>query len=146
MFPRDRTAGHLSGSDRATRCPTGESPALCPERSRRAPALWRRGEVQLDRLAASARARLGGEFSAAGLKDQSRDLLGAVDADPGAEHPAARAVATRLVRRQSEALAHHASTLATVRRAVNPQCARPQESPLSLSLAARSATPSAREA
>src|SRR5262249_24445324 len=45
--------------------------------------------------------------------DQRRDLLGAVDADPGAEQPAARAVATRLVRRQSEALAHHASTLAS---------------------------------
>src|SRR5262249_7984189 len=56
---------------------------------RRAPALWRRGEVQLDRLAASARARLDGELSGAGLEDQRRDLLGAVDADPGAEHPAA---------------------------------------------------------
>jgi hypothetical protein len=33
-----------------------------------------------------------------------------IDADPGAEHPAARAVATRLVRCQSEALAYHAST------------------------------------
>src|SRR5215472_14710041 len=51
--------------------------------------------------------------------DQRRDLLGAVDADPGAEHPAARAVAIRLVRRQSEALAHHASTRAAARRAVN---------------------------
>src|SRR5262245_51976586 len=90
--------------------------------SRRAPALWRRGEVQLDRLAVGTRARLGGEFSGAGLEDQRRDLLGAVDADPGAKHPAARAVATRLVRCQSEALTHHASTLATVRRAVNPQC------------------------
>src|SRR5215831_18965074 len=60
-------------------------PALCLERSWRAPALWRRGEVQLDRLAAGTRARLGGEFSGAGLKDQRRDLLGAVDADPGAE-------------------------------------------------------------
>ena len=48
----------------------------------------------------------------AGLKDQRRDFLGAVDADPAAEHPAARAVAIRLVRCQSEALAHHASTLA----------------------------------
>ena len=75
----------------------------------RAPALWRRGEVQLDRLAAGTRARLGGELSGAGLKNLHRDLLGAVDADPGAEHPAARAVATRLVRCQSEALAHHAS-------------------------------------
>ena len=55
----------------------------------------------------------------AGLEDQRRDLLGAVDADTGAEHPAARAVATRLVRCQSEALAHHASTLAAARRAVN---------------------------
>ena len=68
----------------------GRGPALCLERSRRAPALWRRGEVQLDRLAAGTRARLGGEFSGAGLKDQRRDLLGAVDADPGAEQPAAR--------------------------------------------------------
>src|SRR5262249_16643839 len=85
-------------------------------RSRRTPALWRRREVQLDRLAASARARLDGEPSGAGLQDQRRDLLGAVDADPGAEHPAARAIATRLVRCQSEALAHHASTLAAARR------------------------------
>src|SRR5262245_59814484 len=46
---------------------------------------------------------------------QRRDLLGAVDADSGAEHPAARAVAIRLVRCQSEALAHHASTLAARR-------------------------------
>src|SRR5262249_47813595 len=76
----------------------GRGPALWLERSRRAPALWRRGEVQLDRLAAGTRARLGGEFSGAGLKDQRRDLLGAVDADPGAEQPAARAVATGLVR------------------------------------------------
>jgi len=91
----------------------GRGPALCLERSRRAPALWRRGEVQLDRLAAGTRARLGGEFSGAGLKDQRRDLLGAVDADPGAEQPAARAVATGLVRCQSETLAHHASTLAS---------------------------------
>src|SRR5262245_38603269 len=82
-------------------------------RSRRAPALWRCGEVQLDRLAAGTRAGLGGEFSGAELKDQRRDLLGAVDADPGAEQPAARAVATRLVRCQSEALAHHAFTLAS---------------------------------
>src|SRR5262245_46605480 len=88
-------------------------PRLCLERSRRAPALWRRGEVQLDRLAAGTRARLGDEFSGADLKDQRRDLLGAVDADPGAKHSAARAVATRLVRCQSEALAHHASTLAS---------------------------------
>ena len=86
----------------------GRGPALCLERSRRAPALWRRREVQLDGLAAGTRARLGGEFSGAGLKDQRRDLLGAVDADPGAEQPAARAVATRLVRCQSETLAHHA--------------------------------------
>jgi hypothetical protein len=26
MFPRGRTAGHLSGSDRATRCSTGQRP------------------------------------------------------------------------------------------------------------------------
>src|SRR5262249_1812015 len=95
--------------------------ACCPvlsrylERSLRAPALWRRGKVQLDRLAAGTRTRLGGELSGARLKDQRRNLLGAVDADPGAEHPAARAVATRLVRCQSEALAHHASTLAAAR-------------------------------
>src|SRR5262249_34706601 len=78
-------------------------------RERRAPALWRGGEVQLDRLAAGARARLNGELSGAGLEEQRRGLLGAVDAHPGAEHPAARAAATRLVRCQSEALAHHAS-------------------------------------
>ena len=99
----------------------GRGPALCLERSRRAPALWRRGEVQLDRLAAGTRARLDGELSGGGLEDQHHGLLGAVDADPGAEHPAARAVATRLVRCQSQALAHHASTLAAARRAVNPQ-------------------------
>src|SRR6266404_9112696 len=89
------------------------------ERERRAPALWRGGEVQLDRLAAGARARLDGDLSGTGLEDQRRGLLGAVDADPGAEHPAACAVATRLVRCQSEALAHHASTLAAARHAVN---------------------------
>jgi len=94
-------------------------PTLCLERSRRAPALWRGGEVQFDRLTASARAWLDGELSGSGLEDQRRGLLGAVDADPGAEHPAARAVATRLVRCQSEVLAHHASTLAAARRAVN---------------------------
>src|SRR5262249_11179294 len=81
-------------------------------RERRAPALWRRGEVQLDRLAAGARARLNGELSGAGLEDLRqdlrRDVLGAVDADPGAEHSAACAVATRLVRCQSDALARHA--------------------------------------
>src|SRR5947208_425171 len=88
-------------------------------RERRAPALWRGGEVQLDRLAAGARARLDGDLSGAGLEDQRRGLLGAVDADPGAEHPAARAVAARLVRCQSEALARHASTLVAARRAVN---------------------------
>ena len=86
----------------------GRGPALCLERSLRAPALWRSGEVKVDRLSASTRARLGGELSGAGL-----DLLGAVDADPGAEQPAARAVATRLVRCQSETLAHHASPLAS---------------------------------
>src|SRR6516225_7241160 len=80
------------------------------ERERRAPALWRGGEVQLNRLAAGARARLDGDLSGTALEDQRRGLLGAVDADPGVEHPAARAVATRLVRCQSEALAHHAST------------------------------------
>src|SRR5262249_25296428 len=54
-----------------------------------------------------------GRVLRAGLKDQRRDLLGAVDADPGAEQPAARAVATRLVRCQSGTLAHHASPLAS---------------------------------
>jgi hypothetical protein len=98
----------------------GRGPALCLERSPHAPALWRRGEVQLDRLSAGTRARLDGELSGAGLEDQRRDLLGAVDADPGAEHPAARAVATLLVRCQPEALAHHASTLAAAQRTVNP--------------------------
>src|SRR5262249_22310830 len=94
----------------------GRGPALCLERSPHAPALWRRGEVQLDRLSAGTRARLDGELSGAGLEDQRRDLLGAIDADPGAEHPAARAVATLLVRCQPEALAHHASTLAAAQR------------------------------
>src|SRR5262245_13557224 len=93
-------------------------------RERRAPALWRRGEIQLDRLAAGTRARLDGEFSGVGLENQCRDLLGAVDADPGAEHPAARAVATRLVRCQSGGLAHHTSTLAAAWRAVNPTTRR----------------------
>src|SRR5215510_16267922 len=113
--PAERASGHAKGG------------ALLPPRTvtatwreRRAPAVWRRGEVQLDRLAAGTRARLGGEFSGAGLKDLRRDLLGAVDADPGAEHPAARAVATRLVRCQSGAHAHHTSTLAAAWRAVNP--------------------------
>ena len=73
-------------------------------RERRAPALWRGGEVQLDRLAAGAGARLDGDVSGTGLEDQRRGLLGAVDADP-TEQPAARAIATRLVRCQSEALA-----------------------------------------
>jgi hypothetical protein len=36
---------------------------------RRAPALWRRGEVQLNRLAAGARARLDGELSGTGLEE-----------------------------------------------------------------------------
>src|SRR5262245_38649959 len=104
--PAERASGHAKGG------------ALLPPRTvtatwreRRGPALGRRGEVQLDRLAAGTRARLGGEFSGAGLKDQRRDLLGAVDADPGAEQSAARAVATGLVRCQSEALTHHASML-----------------------------------
>src|SRR5262249_39017020 len=115
--PAERASGHARGG------------ALLPPRTvtatwreRRPPALWRRGGVQLDRLAASARARLDGELSGAGLEDQRRDLLGAVDADPGAEQPAARAVATRLVRCQSEALAHHASTLAAAQRTVNRSC------------------------
>src|SRR5215813_5688444 len=109
-----RTSGHAKAGRGNAHCiRQGLSrPTWC---KRRAPALWRRGEVQLDRLAASARARLDGELSGAGLEDQRRDLLGAVDADPGAEQPAARAVATRLVRCQSEALAHRASTLATAR-------------------------------
>src|SRR5262249_62015426 len=87
-------------------------------RERRAPALWRGGEVQLNRLAAGARARLDGDLPGAGLEDQRRGLLGAVDADPGAEHPAARAVATQLVRCQSEALDHHVSTVAPFPRLV----------------------------
>jgi hypothetical protein len=57
--------------------------------------------------------------TAAGLEDQRRRFLGALDADPGAEQPAARAVATLLVRCQPEALAHHASTLAAAQRTVN---------------------------
>src|SRR6266480_1925089 len=64
----------------------------------RAPAFWWRGEVQLDRLAAGTRARLDGELFGAGLEDEHRDLLGAVDAHPGAEHPATSAATTRLVR------------------------------------------------
>src|SRR6476659_8442465 len=88
------------------------------ERSLHAPALWRRGEVQLDRLAAGARARLNGEFLQAGLEDERRDPLGAVDADSGAEHPAARAVATRVVRCQSEGLGHGASAGGGVSRIV----------------------------
>src|SRR5262245_46796400 len=59
---------------------------LRSSRERRAPALWRGGEVQLDRLAAGARARLDGELSA-GLEDQRRGLLGAVDADPASRSP-----------------------------------------------------------
>src|SRR5262249_37978748 len=82
----------------------------------RAPALWRGREVQLDRLAASARAWLDGDLSGTGLEDQRRGLLGAGDTDPGAEHPAARAVATRLVRCQSD-LAHRPSPLAQYQRA-----------------------------
>jgi hypothetical protein len=83
------------------------------------PALERGGEVQLDRLSARARARLHGKLFGAGLEDQRRDFLRAVDADPGPKHPAARAVATRLVRCQSEVLARHAATLAASRRTVN---------------------------
>src|SRR5262249_50675024 len=55
-------------------------------------------------------ARLIGQWLSERLKDHCCDLLGAIDADPGAEHPAARAVATRLMRCQSEAPAYHAST------------------------------------
>ena len=74
-------------------------PLICYlERSLPAPALWRRGEVQLERLAAGARTRLDGNISWAGLQDQRRGILGAVDADSGAQHPAARTVATRVVR------------------------------------------------
>src|SRR5262249_31779225 len=86
---------------------------------RRVPALGRGGEVQLDRLSARARARLHGKLFGAGLEDQRRDFLRAVDADPGPKHPAARAVATRLVRCQSEVLARHAATLAAAQRTVN---------------------------
>jgi hypothetical protein len=93
---------------------------------RRAPALWWRGEVQLDRLATRARARLDGELFGAGLEDQRRDLLGAVDADPGAEHPAARAVATRLVRCQSEALAHHPSVQTLLDAGSGAACSQPE--------------------
>jgi hypothetical protein len=134
---------------------TGPSWPRSP-RERRAPALWRGGEVQLDRLAAGARARLDGELVGAGLEDHRRGLLGAVDADPGVEHSAARAVATRLVRCQSEALAHHASTLAAARRAVNrksePQSFAPSSPsfvrwwPRGASASARSATTSSRPA
>src|SRR5512132_2786680 len=105
---QDELAPHSITSSAATRR-ANKGQSLPTWRERRAPAFWWRGEVQLDRLAAGARARLDGELFGAGLEDQRRDLLGAVDADPGAEHPAARAVATRLVRCQSEALAHHAS-------------------------------------
>src|SRR5262249_28356156 len=105
-------SGHSTPSSRRPRWPRSW-------RERRAPALWRGGEVQLDRLAAGARARVDGELSVTGLEDQRCDLLGAVDAHPGAEHPAARAVATRLVICQPEAFAHHASRLAAARHAVN---------------------------
>jgi hypothetical protein len=44
----------------------------------------------------------------AALEDQRCGLLGGGDADPGAEHPAAGAVAARLVRCQSKVLAHYA--------------------------------------
>jgi len=108
MLHAARTSGHANGEARqcALRPPRLSRPTL---RERRAPALWRCGEIQLDRLAAGARARLDGEFLQAGLEDERRDPLGAVDADPGAEHPATRAVATRVVRCQSEGLAHGAS-------------------------------------
>src|SRR5262249_58327903 len=110
------------GTWRVSAIPPGRPPLPLSrnlERSLRSPALWRRGEVQLDCLAAGTRARLDGELSGVGLKDQRRDLFGAVDADPSAEQPAARAIATRLVRCQSEARAHLASTLAAARRAVD---------------------------
>src|SRR5262249_29057628 len=112
------------GTWRVSAIPPGRPPLPLSrnlERSLRSPALWRRGEVQLDRLSAGTRARLDGELSGVGLKDQRRDLFGAVDADPSAEQPAARAVATRLVRCQSEALAHDASTLAAARSIRCPQ-------------------------
>src|SRR5262245_19406334 len=44
-------------------------------------------------------------------KDRGDDETANLHADVRAEHPAARAVATRLVRCQSDALARHASTL-----------------------------------
>ena len=110
-----RTTGHANGGARqcALRPPRLSRPML---RERRAPALWRCGEIQLDRFAAGARARLDGEFLQAGLEDERRDPLGAVDADPGAEHPATCAVATRVVRCQSEAFVHHANVGSDVAR------------------------------
>src|SRR5262249_40832536 len=54
-----------------TGLPARGGSALSLERSRRAPALWRSGKVQLDRLAASARARLDGELSGAGLQNRA---------------------------------------------------------------------------
>jgi hypothetical protein len=102
---------------RPSSVPSSKGFARRSTREWRAPTLRRRGEVQLDRLAAGAPAWLDCDLSGTGLEDQRRGLLGAVDADPGAEHPAARAVATRLVSCQSEALARHASTLAAARRA-----------------------------
>jgi hypothetical protein len=47
----------------------------------------RRGEVELDRLAAGARTPLDGDLSGTGLEDQRRGLLGAVDADPARSIP-----------------------------------------------------------
>jgi len=58
----------------ALRPPTLSRSTWC---ERRAPALWGRGEVQFDRLAAGARARLDREFLQAGLEDERRDPLSA---------------------------------------------------------------------
>ena len=71
-----RTTGHANGGARqcALRPPTLSRSTWC---ERRAPALWGRGEVQFDRLAAGARARLDREFLQAGLEDERRDPLSA---------------------------------------------------------------------
>src|SRR6516225_8803264 len=85
----------------------GRGPALC-----------------LRALAARASALAAWRSTARSPRDRRRVLRGRTQgsaprstrrsyADPGAEQPAARAVATRLVRCQSEPLAHHASTLAS---------------------------------
>src|SRR5262249_14768967 len=54
-------SGHSTPSSRRPRWPRSW-------RERRAPALWRGGEVQLDRFAAGARARVDGELSVTGLE------------------------------------------------------------------------------